>query len=99
MEQADGEIYLKPELTATNRLEFTDGELAQRCRHRISGLQPLLVEEHQRVGIDPRLLTEPDRRVASLLYVQGGDPHRAHNARTLSRHVARRTDYRHRGWR
>ena len=59
--------------------------LRSHCR---VGVQPVLVQEHQRAREHPRLLAESDRRLAILIDEQGRDAHRPHAACPIPRHVA-----------
>ena len=63
-------------------LEHADGVAAQLRRHRLSGLQSVLVQEHQRAGQHARVLAESDRRLALLVHVESGDAH-GHTLRVL----------------
>jgi cell division cycle 20-like protein 1 (cofactor of APC complex) len=61
-----------------------------------AGVQPVLVEEHQRARVDARLLSEPDRRVAVLVDAEGRDADGAHAPRVVFGDEPRRADDRHR---
>ena len=57
-------------------LEHADRDAALVRRHGQPGVQPVLVQEHQRARLDARLQPEPDRRVALLVDEQGRDQSR-----------------------
>jgi len=80
-------------------LEHHDQLRPQLRRHRLAGVQPQLVEEHQRAREHARIFAEPDRRLAVPHHVEGGHPNGPHAARAVPRPLARLADDRHRGWR
>lgn len=64
--------------------------------HRLPGLQPDVLEDVQRAGVDPRLLPQPDNRMEVPLDAQGADADGAHLPRALPLDESMRLEYRHR---